>query len=80
MIFTRCSIFGINGKIDPLSDFDDFDEEVIDSQDSSKIDECFRDFDWDLDRFVEYRSPFTRKETLPVTASQQNGRAKPIHS
>jgi hypothetical protein len=28
------------------------------------MEEFFRDFDWDLDRFVEYRSPFTRKETL----------------
>jgi hypothetical protein len=30
------------------------------------MEEFFRDFDWDLDRFVEYRSPFTRKETLPL--------------
>ena len=28
--------------------------------------ESFKDFDWDLNRFVEYRSPFTRKETLPI--------------
>jgi hypothetical protein len=28
------------------------------------MEEFFRDFDWDLNRFVEYRSPFTRKETL----------------
>ena len=33
---SRCSIFGINGKIDPLSDSDDFDEEVIYSQESKK--------------------------------------------
>ena len=26
----------------------------------------FKDFDWDLNRFVEYKSPFTRKETLPI--------------
>jgi hypothetical protein len=63
---SRCSIFGINGKIDPLSESDDFDEEVIYSQESPKMEEFFRDFDWDLDRFVEYRSPFTRKETLPI--------------
>ena len=63
---SRCSIFGINGKIDPLSEFDDFGEEVIYSQESPKMEEFFRDFDWDLDRFVEYRSPFTRKETLPI--------------
>jgi hypothetical protein len=30
------------------------------------MEEFFRDFDWDLNRFVEYRSPFTRKETLPM--------------
>ena len=29
------------------------------------MEEFFRDFDWELNRFVEYRSPFTRKETLP---------------
>ena len=28
--------------------------------------EFYRDFDWELDRFVEYRSPFTRKEILPI--------------
>ena len=32
---SRCSIFGINGKIDTLSDSDDFGEEVIYSQESS---------------------------------------------
>ena len=53
---SRCSIFGINGKIDPLGESDDFDdEEVIYSQESPKMGEFFRDFDWDLDRFVEYR-------------------------
>ena len=61
---SRCSIFGINGKIDSLSDSDDFGEEVIYSQESPNMEEFFRDFDWDLNRFVEYRSPFTRKETL----------------
>jgi hypothetical protein len=30
------------------------------------MEEFFRDFDWDLNRFVEYRSPFTRKETLTI--------------
>jgi hypothetical protein len=30
------------------------------------MEEFFRDFDWGLDRFVEYRSPFTGKETLPI--------------
>ena len=28
------------------------------------MEESFKDFDWDLNRFVEYRSPFTRKETF----------------
>jgi hypothetical protein len=30
------------------------------------MEEFFRDFDWDLDRFIEYRLPFTRKETSPI--------------
>jgi hypothetical protein len=30
------------------------------------MEEFIRDFDWDLNRSVEYRSPFTRKETLPI--------------
>jgi hypothetical protein len=30
------------------------------------MEEFYRDFDWELDRFVEYRWPFTRKETLPI--------------
>ena len=59
----RCSIVGINGKIDPLSEYDEVDEEVIYSQESPNMVEFYRDFDWELDRFVEYRSPFTRKET-----------------
>ena len=44
--------------------YDEVDEEVIYSQESPKMEESFQDFDWDLNRFVEYRSPFTRKETL----------------
>ena len=40
---SRSSIFGINGKIDPLSEFDDFDEEAIYSQESPKREEFFRD-------------------------------------
>jgi hypothetical protein len=62
---SRCSIFGNNGKIDSLlSDSDDFGGEVIYSQESPKMEEFFRDFDWDLNRFVEYRSPFTRKRNI----------------
>ena len=36
------------------------------------MEEFFRDFDWDLDRFVEYRSPFTRKETLTIRYQLKN--------
>ena len=54
---SRCSIFGINGKIDPLSESDDFGEEVIYSQESPNMVKVYRDFDWELDRFVEYRLP-----------------------
>ena len=61
---SRCSIFGNKGKIDSLSDSDDFGEEVIYSHESPKMEEFI--IMWDLIRFVEYRSPFTRKETLPI--------------
>jgi hypothetical protein len=30
------------------------------------MEESFKDFNWDLNWFVEYRSPFTKKETLPI--------------
>jgi hypothetical protein len=33
------------------------DEEVIYSQESPNMVEVFKDFDWELDRFVEYRLP-----------------------
>jgi hypothetical protein len=56
----------MNGEIDPLSEYDEVDEEVIYSQESPKMEESFKDFDWDLNLFVEYRSPFTRKEILPI--------------
>ena len=59
---SRCSIFGINGKIESLSDSDDFGEEVIYSQESPKLEESFKDFDWDLNRFVEYRSLLIKKK------------------
>ena len=35
------------------------------------MEEFIRDFDWDLNRFVEYRSPVTRKETLPIILKNQ---------
>ena len=59
---SRCSFVGMNGKIDPLSEYDEVDEEVIYSQESPKMEEFYRDFDWELDRFVEYRLPI--KEPL----------------
>ena len=57
---SRCSIVGINGKIDPPSEYDEVDEEVIYSQESPKMVEVYRDFDWELDRFVEYRLPIKK--------------------
>ena len=57
---SRCSIVGINGKIDPLSESDEVDEEVIYSQESPNMEEFYRDFDWELDRFVEYRLPIKK--------------------
>ena len=47
---SRCSIVGINGV----------DEEVIYSQESPNMEEFYRDFDWELDRFVEYRLPIKK--------------------
>ena len=41
--------------IHPLSEYDEVDEEVIYSQESPNMVEVYRDFDWELDRFVEYR-------------------------
>ena len=57
---SRCSIVEINGKIDPLSEYDEVDEEVIYSQESPNMVEVYRDFDWELDRFVEYRFPIKK--------------------
>ena len=57
---SRCSIVGINGKIDPLSEYDEVDEEVIYSQESPNMVEFYRDFDWELDRFVEYSLPIKK--------------------
>jgi hypothetical protein len=28
------------------------------------MEESFKDFNWDLNRFVEYRSPFTKKRNI----------------
>ena len=45
---------------------DESDEEVLYSQESPKWDEFYKDFDWDADSFVEYKSPFIRKKTLSL--------------
>jgi hypothetical protein len=37
---------------------------VIFSQDSPKVVAIITDLDWELNRFVEFKSPFTRKEIL----------------
>ena len=63
---SRCPIFGINGKVDPLSESDEFDDEVIYSQESPNMEEFYRDFDWELDRFVEYRLPIKRINSKAV--------------
>ena len=57
---SRVSFVGINGKIDPPSEYDEVDEEVIYSQESPNMVEVYRDFDWELDRFVEYRFPIKK--------------------
>ena len=55
-------IFGNNEKIDSLSDSDDFGEEVIYSQESTKMEEFIRDFDWDLNRIVWVQIAFHKKK------------------
>ena len=41
-------------------------EEVSYSQEPPKRDVFYRDFDWDLDCFVQYESPLIRKKTLSL--------------
>ena len=41
-IFSRCSIVGINGKVDPLSEYDEVDEEVIYLQESPNMVEVYK--------------------------------------
>jgi hypothetical protein len=57
--------------IDSQSDSDVFGEEVIYSQKSPQMDEIIRDFDWQLGRFVAYRSPLTRNNSS-VIDNQRN--------
>jgi hypothetical protein len=51
-----------------------FGEEGIYSHEFPKMDEIIKDLTWESSLFVEYRSPFTRKETLPLgnNSSQRN--------
>jgi hypothetical protein len=39
---------------------------------SPEADEIIRDFDWDLDRFVAYRSPLTSKERLSLGSNSSH--------
>ena len=61
---SRCSSFGNKRTIDSSGDSDEFSEKVIFSQDSPKVVAIITDLDWELNRFVEFKSPFTRKEIL----------------
>ena len=57
---------GNTGMVGFLNDSDGLGEEVIYSQESPKRDESYRDFDWDADCFVKYKSPLIRKKTLSL--------------
>ena len=61
---SRCSSSGNKGMIDFPSDSDEFSEEVIYSQESPKVGDIITDYDWNSDRFVEFKSPLTRNEIL----------------
>ena len=61
---SRFSSSGNKGMIDSPNDSDEFSEEVIYSQGSPKVGDVFTDYDWDLDRFVEYNSHLKRNEIL----------------
>ena len=50
--------------IDLPNDYDEFNDEVIYPQGSTKLRDVFMDYDWDLDRTVEYESPLKSKEIL----------------
>ena len=54
---------------------------MIYSQESPKVVDIITDFDWDSGRFVEFKSPFTRKEILsPGNNSSHWNRNKNISS
>ena len=50
--------------IDSPNDSDESSEEVIYPQGSSTVDDVYMDYNWDLDRFVEYNSPLKGKAIL----------------
>ena len=62
--FSRFSSSGNKGMFDPPNDYDELNDEVIYPQGSTKVRDVFTDYDWDLDRTVEYESPLKRKEIL----------------
>ena len=53
--------------IDSPNDSDEFSEEVIYSQESPQMVDITTDFDWDSGRFVEIKSPFTKKKKNIIT-------------
>jgi hypothetical protein len=69
---SHCSSSGDKGTIDSPSDSDEFGEEVIYSHETPKVDEIIRDFDWELGRFVEYRSPLTSKKLLSLGSNSSH--------
>ena len=62
--FSRFSSSGNKGMFDPPNDYDELNDEVIYPQGSTKVRDVFTDYDWDLDRTVEYESPLKRQEIL----------------
>ena len=67
---------------DSPSDSDEFSEEVIYSQESPKMVDIITDFDWDSGRFVEFKSPFTKKAILSPgnNSSHWNKNNSPVMS
>ena len=62
--------------IDSANDSDEFSEEVIYSQGSPKVGDVFMDYNWDLDRFVEYNSPLKGKAILSPDNNSSNWNRK----
>ena len=61
---------------DPPNDYDELIDEVIYPQGSTKVRDVFTDYDWDLDRTVEYESPLKRKEILSSGNNSHRNRNK----